>query len=136
MCDCIDDMVSFVCSSTAVRGRRKRLQWWEDVKKNREAASNGIVLRRRLQLMVYNNLYKSMFDKRFESEEDPLYVRVKDLNGQRSRLGLSLQYNFCDFVPILRPFMKGYFKICKEFTTTRLNLFKDHFIGERKKVLL
>ncbi|KAL3829016.1 hypothetical protein ACJIZ3_017818 [Penstemon smallii] len=107
----------------------------EDVKKNKEAATNGIVLRMRLQLMVYNNLYKSMFDKRFESEEDPLYVRVKDLNGQRSKLGLSLEYNFGDFVPILRPFIKGYLKICKEVTATRLNLFKDHFIDERKKLI-
>ncbi|GAB2212003.1 hypothetical protein Droror1_Dr00025345 [Drosera rotundifolia] len=44
----------------------------EDVKKDLEAAKGGIVLRRRLQLMMYNNMYKIMFDRRFESQDDPL----------------------------------------------------------------
>ncbi|EYU36902.1 hypothetical protein ABFS82_14G063500 [Erythranthe guttata] len=100
------------------------------------AAAEGVVLRRRLELMIYNNVYKIMFDKKFESEEDPLYVKLKSVNGERSRLGQSLEYNFGDFVPILRPFLKGYLEKCKEVTRRRLNLYKDSFVEERRKIAL
>ncbi|THG05663.1 hypothetical protein TEA_013313 [Camellia sinensis var. sinensis] len=106
----------------------------EDVKKNPEAKTNGIVLRRRLQLMMYNNMYRIMFDSRFESEEDPLFVKLKALNGERSRLAQSFEYNYGDFIPILRPFLRGYLKICKEVKERRLQLFKDYFVDERKKL--
>ncbi|KAG5233578.1 hypothetical protein OIU78_026723 [Salix suchowensis] len=106
----------------------------EDVKKNPEAATNGIVLRRRLQLMMYNNMYRIMFDRRFESEEDPLFNKLKALNGERSRLAQSFDYNYGDFIPILRPFLRGYLKICKEVKDKRLQLFKDYFVDERKKL--
>ncbi|KAL0436622.1 UNVERIFIED_CONTAM: Trans-cinnamate 4-monooxygenase [Sesamum radiatum] len=86
----------------------------EDVRRNPAAAGEGVVLRRRLELMVYNNVYKIMFDKKFESEEDPLFVQLKRVNGERSQLGQSLEYNFGDFVPILRPFLRGYLKKCRE----------------------
>ncbi|GMP61468.1 hypothetical protein CsSME_00023921 [Camellia sinensis var. sinensis] len=106
----------------------------EDVKKNPEAKTNGIVLRRRLQLMMYNNMYRIMFDSRFESEEDPLFVKLKALNGERSRLAQSFEYNYGDFIPILRPFLRGFLKICKEVKERRLQLFKDYFVDERKKL--
>ncbi|KAL3517952.1 hypothetical protein ACH5RR_020541 [Cinchona calisaya] len=106
----------------------------EDVKKNPESSTNGIVLRRRLQLMMYNNMYRIMFDYRFESEEDPLFNKLKALNGERSRLAQSFDYNYGDFIPILRPFLRGYLKICKEVKERRLQLFKDHFVDERKKL--
>ncbi|KAI3461732.1 hypothetical protein Pfo_018395 [Paulownia fortunei] len=106
----------------------------EDVKKNPVASAKGVVLRRRLELMVYNNVYKIMFDKRFESEEDPLFVKLKSVNGERSRLGQSLEYNFGDFIPILRPFLRGYLKRCKEVTWRRLNLYKNSFVEEREKL--
>ncbi|KAH6765747.1 cinnamate-4-hydroxylase [Perilla frutescens var. hirtella] len=106
----------------------------EDVRRNAAAATEGVVLRRRLELMVYNNVYKIMFDKKFESEEDPLFVKLKSVNAERSRLGQNLGYNFGDFIPILRPFLRGYLKICKEVTTRRLNLFKDTFLQERKNL--
>ncbi|RXI04062.1 hypothetical protein DVH24_038336 [Malus domestica] len=105
----------------------------EDVKKHPEAANSGMVLRKRLQLMMYNNVYKIMFDRRFESEEDPLFVKLKRSNGDRSRLAQSFDYNYGDFIPILRPFLRGYLKICKEVTEKRMQLFKDHFIDVRKK---
>ncbi|KAH6814470.1 cinnamate-4-hydroxylase [Perilla frutescens var. frutescens] len=57
----------------------------EDVRRNAAAATEGVVLRRRLELMVYNNVYKIMFDKKFESEEDPLFVKLKSVNAERSR---------------------------------------------------
>nr|QRV61375.1 C4H [Litchi chinensis] len=106
----------------------------EDVKKNPQAATNGIVLRKRLQLMMYNNMYRIMFDRRFESEDDPLFNRLKALNGERSRLAQSFEYNYGDFIPILRPFLRGYLKICKQVKETRLQLFKDYFVEERKKL--
>ncbi|CAK9177565.1 unnamed protein product, partial [Ilex paraguariensis] len=106
----------------------------EDVKNNPEAAKNGIVLRRRLQLMMYNNMYRIMFDRRFESEDDPLFVKLKALNGERSRLAQSFEYNYGDFIPILRPFLRGYLTICKEVKERRLQLFKDYFLDERKKL--
>nr|AYV88859.1 cytochrome P450 oxidase CYP73A169 [Polygala tenuifolia] len=106
----------------------------EDVKKKPEAESHGIVLRKRLQLMMYNIMYRIMFDRRFESEEDALFVKLKALNGERSRLAQSFEYNYGDFIPILRPFLRGYLKICKEVKERRLKLFKDYFVEERKKI--
>ncbi|KAI4307781.1 hypothetical protein L6164_030929 [Bauhinia variegata] len=106
----------------------------EDVKKNPDSATNGIVLRRRLQLMMYNNMYRIMFDRRFEGEEDPLFQKLKVLNGERSRLAQSFEYNYGDFIPLLRPFLRGYLKICKEVKERRLQLFKDYFVEERKKL--
>jgi trans-cinnamate 4-monooxygenase len=104
----------------------------KDLKANPEASTSGVVIRRRLQLMMYNIMYRLMFDSRFESEDDPLYVKLKALNGERSRLAQSFDYNFGDFIPILRPFLKGYLKVCQEVKDQRLALFKDYFIEERK----
>ncbi|XXG40028.1 hypothetical protein AAC387_Pa01g0843 [Persea americana] len=106
----------------------------EDVKKNPDSATKGIVLRRRLQLMMYNNMYRIMFDRRFESEEDPLFQKLRALNGERSRLAQSFEYNYGDFIPILRPFLRGYLKICKEVKERRLQLFKDYFLEDRKNL--
>ncbi|XP_062092319.1 trans-cinnamate 4-monooxygenase-like [Humulus lupulus] len=106
----------------------------DDVKKNPEASGCGIVLRKRLQLMMYNNMYRIMFDRRFEREDDPLFVKLKMLNGERSRLAQSFEYNYGDFIPILRPFLRGYLKLCKEIKERRFMLFKDYFLEERKKL--
>ncbi|KAM0948030.1 putative trans-cinnamate 4-monooxygenase [Dioscorea sansibarensis] len=107
----------------------------DDVKANPVAATDGIILRRRLQLMMYNNMYRIMFNRRFESEDDPLFLKLKALNGERSRLAQSFEYNYGDFIPILRPFLRGYLKICKEVKERRLQLFKDYFLEERKKLV-
>ncbi|KAG2672870.1 hypothetical protein I3843_13G054200 [Carya illinoinensis] len=104
----------------------------EDVKNNPEASKTGIVIRRRLQLMMYNNMYRIMFHRRFESLDDPLFLKLRTLNGERSRLAQSFEYNYGDFIPILRPFLRGYLKICKEVKDTRLKLFKDYFIDDGK----
>ncbi|KAL6616300.1 hypothetical protein ACP70R_038570 [Stipagrostis hirtigluma subsp. patula] len=106
----------------------------DDVRADPKAATDGVVLRRRLQLMMYNNMYRIMFDRRFESMDDPLFLRLKALNGERSRLAQSFEYNYGDFIPILRPFLRGYLRICKEVKETRLKLFKDFFLEERKKL--
>ncbi|KAG0481687.1 hypothetical protein HPP92_012545 [Vanilla planifolia] len=84
--------------------------------------------------MMYNNMYRIMFDRRFENEDDPLFVKLKALNGERSRLAQSFEYNYGDFIPILRPFLRGYLRICKEVKDRRLSLFKNYFVEERKKL--
>jgi trans-cinnamate 4-monooxygenase len=106
----------------------------EDVKKNPDSATKGIVLRKRLQLMMYNNMFRIMFDRRFESEDDPLFLRLKALNGERSRLAQSFEYNYGDFIPILRPFLRGYLKICQDVKDRRIALFKKYFVDERKQI--
>uniref|UniRef100_A0A7N2MHU0 Trans-cinnamate 4-monooxygenase n=2 Tax=Quercus lobata TaxID=97700 RepID=A0A7N2MHU0_QUELO len=104
----------------------------DDVKTIPEASTTGFVLRKRLQFMMYNNIYRIMFDRRFESEDDPFFVKLKTLNGERSRLSQSFEYNYGDFIPILRPFLRGYLKICKDVKERRNQLFKDYFLEERK----
>jgi trans-cinnamate 4-monooxygenase len=107
----------------------------DDVLAKPEAGTTGVVIRRRLQLMMYNIMYRLMFDSRFESEEDPLYLKLKALNGERSRLAQSFEYNYGDFIPVLRPFLRGYLKVCQQIKDNRLALFKEHFINERKRLL-
>ncbi|KAJ7297909.1 hypothetical protein O6H91_Y028900 [Diphasiastrum complanatum] len=104
----------------------------EDLRANESARTSGIVIRRRLQLMMYNFMYRLMFDRRFEREDDPLFVKLKALNGERSRLAQSFEYNYGDFIPILRPLLNGYLKLCKEVKENRLALFKQYFLDERK----
>ncbi|KAJ7297910.1 hypothetical protein O6H91_Y028900 [Diphasiastrum complanatum] len=107
----------------------------EDLRANESARTSGIVIRRRLQLMMYNFMYRLMFDRRFEREDDPLFVKLKALNGERSRLAQSFEYNYGDFIPILRPLLNGYLKLCKEVKENRLALFKQYFLDERKNLL-
>ncbi|KAK9727338.1 hypothetical protein RND81_05G274500 [Saponaria officinalis] len=106
----------------------------EDVKAKPESSTTGIVLRQRLQLMMYNNMFRIMFDRRFDREDDPLYNKLKALNGERSRLSQSFEYNYGDFIPVLRPFLRGYLNVCRQVKDSRLKLFKDYFIDERKKL--
>jgi len=106
----------------------------DTVRADPKAATEGVVLRRHLQLMMYNNMYRIMFDRRFESVDDPLFLRLRALNSERSRLAQSFEYNYGDFIPILRPFLRGYLRLCKEVMETRLKLFKDYFLDERKKL--
>ncbi|KAG0578998.1 hypothetical protein M758_4G053400 [Ceratodon purpureus] len=106
----------------------------KDLKERPEAATSGVIIRRRLQLMMYNVMYRMMFNSRFETEEDPLFVKLKALNGERSRLAQSFDYNYGDFIPILRPFLRGYLKVCQDIKDRRLALFKEYFVDERKKL--
>ncbi|VAH65434.1 unnamed protein product [Triticum turgidum subsp. durum] len=48
---------------------------------------------------------------------------------------VSFEYNYGDFIPVLRPFLRGYLRLCKEVKETRLKLFKDYFLDERKKLV-
>lgn len=116
-----------------------RLMWEDeaarvvaDVKANPESSTNGIVLRKRLHLMMYNNIYRIMFGMRFDSEDDPLFLKLKALNGERLRLSQSFNYNYGDFIPIFRPLLRGYLKLCKEIKDERFQFFKDYFVDQRK----
>lgn len=104
----------------------------KDMRKNPDAAAGGVVLRRRLQLMMYNNMFRIMFDRRFESEEDPLFLKLKAVNSERSRLSQSFEYNYGDFIPVLRPFLRGYLNKCRQLKDRRMKIFTDYFINERK----
>nr|CAD1828891.1 unnamed protein product [Ananas comosus var. bracteatus] len=107
----------------------------EDLKANAKAATEGVVVRRRLQLMMYNDMFRIMFDRRFESEEDPLFNKLKAANAERSRLSQSFEYNYGDFIPVLRPFLRNYLNKCHDLKDRRLKLFEDHFVQDRKKVM-
>eukprot|EP00250_Pteridium_aquilinum_P010213 c19219_g1_i1 orf=219-1748(+) len=106
----------------------------EDLKATPGAATTGTVIRRRLQMLMYNNMYRMMFNRRFEKEDDPLFVELKRLNGERSRLAQSFEYNYGDFIPILRPFLKKYLELCQKVKDQRIRLFKNYFVDERKKI--
>lgn len=105
-----------------------------DIKANPDSATKGIVIRRRLQMLMFNNMYRMMFKRRFEREDDPLFVELKRLNGERSRLAQSFEYNYGDFIPILRPFLRKYLQLCQKVKDQRIKLFKDYFVEERKKI--
>jgi trans-cinnamate 4-monooxygenase len=47
-------------------------------------------------------------------------------------LAQSFEYNYGDFIPVLRPFLRGYLKVCQQIKDRRLALFKEHFLDERK----
>lgn len=104
----------------------------QDLKANEIVKSEGIVIRKRLQLMLYNIMYRMMFDAKFESQEDPLFIQATRFNSERSRLAQSFEYNYGDFIPLLRPFLRGYLNKCKDLQTRRLAFFNNYFIEKRR----
>ncbi|KAL5564680.1 hypothetical protein UlMin_027844 [Ulmus minor] len=104
----------------------------DDLLKNPEASTVGIGIRRRLQLLMHNNVYRIMFSRRFEREDDPLFLKLYKVNEDRGRLAQSLEYNYGDFIPILRPFIRRYLNLCQQVCDTRMQLF-DYFVKHRKK---
>ncbi|MFS7894381.1 putative trans-cinnamate 4-monooxygenase [Helianthus anomalus] len=42
------------------------------------------MIRKQLWLMMYNKMFRVMFDRRFETEDDPFFVKLKVLNGEMS----------------------------------------------------
>ncbi|KAJ8459282.1 hypothetical protein OPV22_032208 [Ensete ventricosum] len=92
----------------------------------------GVVVRRRLQLMLYNIMYRMMFDARFESVSDPLFQQATRFNSERTRLAQSFEYNYGDFIPVLRPFLRSYLNKCRDLQSRRLAFFNNN-CGEKKK---
>ena len=103
----------------------------EDLRADPASATEGVVIRRRLQLMMYNDMFRIMFDSRFESLADPLFNKLRALNRERSMLSQSFDYNYGDFIPVLRPFLRGYLKRCTNLLTKRMKVFEDDFVQPR-----
>lgn len=103
----------------------------EDLKHRPESATSGVVIRKRLQLLMYNVIYRMIFDTRFKSEEDPLFLKLRALNLTRSRLTQSFEYNFGVFIPILRPFLRGFLQLCRDINRERHAIFKS-FLDDHK----
>lgn len=91
-----------------------------DLRHNKIVKDEGIVIRKRLQLMLYNIMYRMMFDAKFESQDDPLFIEATRFNSERSRLAQSFDYNYGDFIPLLRPFLRGYLNKCRDLQNRRL----------------
>ncbi|KAI9124604.1 hypothetical protein K1719_004526 [Acacia pycnantha] len=106
-----------------------------DLKTNEAVRSSGIVIRKRLQLMLYNIMYRMMFDAKFESQDDPLFIEATRFNSERSRLAQSFDYNYGDFIPLLRPFLRGYLNKCRDLQTRRLAFFNNHYVQQRRKIM-
>ncbi|PKI59885.1 hypothetical protein CRG98_019767 [Punica granatum] len=106
-----------------------------DLKKDESVWTRGIVVRRRLQLMLYNIMYRMMFDAKFESTEDPLFIEATKFNSERSRLAQSFDYNYGDFIPLLRPFLRGYLNKCRDLQSRRLAFFNDNYVEKRRKLM-
>ncbi|OMO77964.1 hypothetical protein COLO4_24913 [Corchorus olitorius] len=107
-----------------------------DLKRDEELVkSKGIVIRKRLQLMLYNIMYRMMFDAKFESMEDPLFVEATRFNSERSRLAQSFEYNYGDFIPLLRPFLRGYLNKCRDLQSRRLAFFNNYYVKKRREIM-
>ena len=91
-----------------------------------------MVFRRSLQLILYIDMFRIMFDRRFESVADPLFNQLKALNAERSILSQSFDYNYGDFIPVLRPFLRRYLNRCTNLKSKRMKVFEYHFVQERK----
>ncbi|KAK6941214.1 Cytochrome P450 [Dillenia turbinata] len=106
-----------------------------DLKNDKTVTSEGIVIRKRLQLMLYNIMYRMMFDAKFESMEDPLFKEATRFNSERSRLAQSFEYNYGDFIPLLRPFLRGYLNKCRDLQSRRLAFFNNNYVEKRRKIM-
>ncbi|KAL5541418.1 hypothetical protein UlMin_043462 [Ulmus minor] len=95
-----------------------------DLKGDEKVRSRGIVIRKRLQLMLYNIMYGMMFDAKFESQKDPLFIDATKFNSERSH-----------FIPLLRPFLRGYLNKCRDLQGRRLAFFNNYFVEKRRKIM-
>ncbi|GAB4854071.1 hypothetical protein Ancab_022653 [Ancistrocladus abbreviatus] len=106
-----------------------------DLRNDQRVKSEGTVIRRRLQLMMYNIMYRMMFDAKFESQDDPMFIEATRFNSERSRLAQSFEYNYGDFIPLLRPLLRGYLDKCRDLQKRRLAFFNNCFLEKRRKIM-
>ncbi|KAK6944661.1 Cytochrome P450 [Dillenia turbinata] len=99
-----------------------------DLMNDKRVRSGGIVIRKSLQLMLYNIMHRMMFDTKFESMEEPLFK-------ERSRLAQGFEYNYADFVPLLRPFLRGYLNKCRDLQSWWLVFFNNNYVEKRRKIM-
>ncbi|KAH7416196.1 hypothetical protein KP509_14G080000 [Ceratopteris richardii] len=104
-----------------------------DIKEMPGSTTSGVMVNFRLQLMMYNIVYRMMFSRKFSGLHDPLYVKLMTLNLENNRLAQSFKYNYGDYVPSLKPFLKGYLKEVWETNQRRLSFLRDEFLNERKR---
>ncbi|WJZ98526.1 hypothetical protein VitviT2T_017042 [Vitis vinifera] len=107
----------------------------DDLRNKESVKTEGLVIRKRLQLMLYNIMYRMMFDAKFESQEDPLFIQATRFNSERSRLAQSFDYNYGDFIPLLRPFLRGYLNKCRELQSSRLAFFNNYYVEKRREIM-
>ncbi|KAH7299982.1 hypothetical protein KP509_24G039400 [Ceratopteris richardii] len=105
----------------------------EDLTSRRESFTSGVFIRSRLQLMVYNVIYRMMFNHRFEDENDPIYVQLKAYNTQTNSLAESFEYNYGEFLPLLKPLLSSYRKECQDLQEKRQSFLREKFLEERRK---
>ena len=86
-------------------------------------------------MMMYNIMYQMMFGTRFQHEDHPLFEKLKFLNKECSRLAQSFEYNYGNFIPLLRTFLKQYLDTCRQVKDERIQLFKDEFVEPRRKLI-
>ncbi|XP_027067045.1 cytochrome P450 CYP73A100-like [Coffea arabica] len=106
-----------------------------DLRTDERVRTQGIVIRKRLQLMLYNIMYRMMFDAKFDSQTDPMFIEATQFNSERSRLAQSFEYNYGDFIPLLRPFLRGYLKRCRDLQRRRLAFFNNYYVEKRRKLM-
>ena len=79
--------------------QQSRVAWEDEVEEvvkdltanpNSFATSHGVVIRRRLQMMMYNIMYRMMFGTRFQCEDDPLFEEAQVL--ERRTQSFSLEF--------------------------------------------
>ncbi|OWM89242.1 hypothetical protein CDL15_Pgr010529 [Punica granatum] len=99
----------------------------DELKKDGSARTEGVVIQRQLQLMLYNITYSMMFNTKFESLDDRLYIELARLNSERGRLTRSFEYNYGDFIPLLRPFLARYLSKCRDLKDRRLAFLNLNF---------
>ncbi|VAI78556.1 unnamed protein product [Triticum turgidum subsp. durum] len=54
--------------------------------------------------------------------------------GSRPR-NVVFDYNYGDFIPILRPFLRGYLNKCRDLQTRRLAFFNSNYVEKRREVM-
>ncbi|KAI5072184.1 hypothetical protein GOP47_0012290 [Adiantum capillus-veneris] len=120
--------------------QQSRLAWEEEIGQAIAEISampgsttSGIIIRDRLQLMMYNIVYHMMFRRRFSGLDDPLYVQLMKHNRDNHHLAQSFKYNYGDFVPSFKPFLRGYLKDVWAANQRRLAFLRDAFLNERRK---
>lgn len=64
-----------------------------------------------------------------------MFVQATRFNSERSRLAQSFEYNYGDFIPWLRPFLRGYLNKCRDLQQRRLAFFNNYYIEKRRKIM-
>lgn len=106
------------------------------LRNDERVSREGIVIKNRLQLMLYSIMYRMMFATKFDSQNDSMFIEATQFNSERSRLAQSFQYNYGDFIPLHRPFLRGYLNRCRHLQRKRLEFFNYYHVEKRRSIML